>query len=473
MFAKGEMRTREKKEEAKQIDHAIPLTYSQSMRDNDIETSTAKLAAADILLPAENVNLSKWATIACDQYTQDRSYWKRVEDFVGDAPSTLHLVLPEVFLEDSDKAERVRAIHAAMRAYLKNGVFAPPIHGLVYVERDTPYRRKRRGLVLAVDLESYDWSPGAKTEIRATEDTVAERLPPRMLVRRLAPLETPHVLLLIDDKERRLVEGVGALVSGTPPRYRAELMENSGTLSAWAVEDAAKLGFLNAELTRLRERSRTGYGADAAPFLYAVGDGNHSLATAKAVWEEYKAAHKNDAGLAEHPARRALVEVENIYDEAIVFEPIHRLLYHIQPSSLITALTRQGGFGATSVDNPEKLAALVADRGAPRTRYGVVSAEGCVLLETDAIGVATIALQPLLDDFIAADSRRLIDYVHGAEEVIRIGQKPDAAGILLPPVSKNTLFATIAKGGPLPRKSFSMGEASEKRFYLECRKLFG
>jgi len=437
--------------------------------------SKAGTAIPEVSLPAPGVDLEAWAVVACDQFTQDREYWKRVEDRVGEAPSTLRMIFPEAFLEDGGRARRIAEIHASMRAYLSGGVFAPPERALVYIERATPHRPLRRGLILAVDLERYEWAPEARPLIRATEGTVKERIPPRMEIRRGAPLEAPHILLLIDDDERRLVEGLGERAKKRAPRYATDLMLGSGSQTGWTLSGDDDFEYLAAELERLAGKARTRYGTGSAaadPFLFAVGDGNHSLATAKAVWDEYKRVHAGDAGLLDHPARWALVEVENIYDEGIVFEPIHRALFGVGADAARAALAALPGFASRPVADPAELARLVETAVPGKTRYGLVSAAGSVLIETSATGLSTEPLQPLLDAFVAAGPGRSIDYLHGADETVRVGTGADAVGLLLPPVGKSDLFATVARSGPLPRKSFSMGEAVEKRFYLECRRLF-
>ncbi|MFA6507953.1 MAG: DUF1015 domain-containing protein [Treponemataceae bacterium] len=435
----------------------------------------------EVLLPAAGTDLEAWAVIACDQFTQDREYWKRVNERAGSAPSTLRMILPEVFLEDGDRPERVSGIRKSMYSYLGDGIFAPPVRALVYIERATPHHPLRRGLVLAIDLERYEWQSASRPLIRATEGTVKERLPPRMEIRRGAPIEVPHVLLLVDDDERKLIEGLGVRAKNRKPAYSTALMLGAGSISGWLVDSMDDLDYFAACLERLASKARTRYGhADGAadenqadPFLYAVGDGNHSLATAKAVWDEYKAAHGTDPRLMEHPSRWALVEVENLYDEGIEFEPIHRALFGTTADEVIGALSELPGCTSCAITSATELEHLVGDVKADKTRFGLIAADRRILVETSAAGLSTDALQPILDRFTAAKPGRSIDYLHGAAETIRVGSAPGVVGILLPPIGKSDLFATVARSGPLPRKSFSMGEAIEKRFYLECRKLFG
>jgi hypothetical protein len=425
------------------------------------------LKVPQILLPRQPVDLSAWAVIACDQFTQDRPYWERVRQIVGDKPSTLNMIYPEAYLEAGPPAEREGAVHRAMTSYLEGDVFAPPFTGCMYVERDTPCRRRRRGLVIAADLDRYDWGLRSRTLIRATEGTVPERLPPRMDIRRDAPLECPHILLLINDRQNTLLPGLAGLLGSAEPAYRANLMMNSGSVSGWALDREEHWAFIAGQLE-----------AVSAPFLYAAGDGNHSLAAAKGVWEEYKAAHRGKPGLADNPRRFALVEIENLYDPAVSFEPIHRIVFNTGIDALLKALAPLPGFAVSSLSGAPDgglLRRMVEDRDAPGTRLGLVSGSRRFLVETSAPGLATAALQPLLDDFTRGAGPS-IDYIHGTEDLLRLAgadrEGPSSAvGILLPPLRKEGLFETVARSGPLPRKSFSMGESTEKRFYLECRRL--
>jgi hypothetical protein len=300
-----------------------------------------------------------------------------------------------------------------------------------------------------------------------------------MNIRRGAPLESPHILLLVDDDRDTLFPGLAEAARRTDPVYRSPLMLDSGELRGWFLEGETQWNLVGDKLEELRRRALTRYGAveEGEPFLYAVGDGNHSLAAAKGIWEEYKAAHTGDADLAEHPARWALVELENLYDPGLSFEPIHRIVFKAPADRLIGLLSRLPGAASYPVEGPGKLRELVRESG-PGHRLGFVSGDRCLVFETNAPGLATVSLQPLLDAFIAGGERDApsIDYIHGEEELIRLAAGQDsrpAAGILLPPIRKEGLFETIARSGPLPRKSFSLGEACEKRFYLECRRLSG
>jgi hypothetical protein len=412
------------------------------------------------------------------------------------------LIFPEVYLEDSGRRERIDGIQNEMRRCLDGGVFAPPQKTLVYVERDTPFHTSRRGLLVALDLEAYDWKTDGGSVplmIRPTEGTVAARLPSRMEVRRGAPLESPHILVLLDDEENTLLPALGERAKKAAGQsgalYDTELMLDSGRVRGWKLDSVEDWEFLAAGLEKLARKAAEKYGAaggaaaalgehsqsqdsaaqsgNPAPFLYAMGDGNHSLAAAKGVWEEYKAARQHDPDIMDHPARWALVELENLYDPALSFEPIHRLVFGAGLDLVQETLARLPGCGFRKVENAAELTALVGDENCRALRLGLVSDGNCILAEADPVPLAIDALQPLLDALVAGQNGKAsLEYIHGVGEVFRLSEN-NAVGILLPPFRKQGLFRTIAKRGPLPRKSFSMGESCEKRFYLECRKLFG
>lgn len=423
----------------------------------------------EILLP-KDADISTWSVIACDQYTQDESYWDSVKRAVGSKDSTLNLILPEIYLNSPDRDERVGRIRAAMKDYLARGVFAPAAREFIYVERTTAFGRTRKGLVAALDLETYEWKPFSSALTRATEATIVERIPPRKEIRRGAPLEIPHIMLLVNDPDHSLIEACGARVRNGVPAYEGNLMLGAGSIKGWAVRDERDLDFLHDALSAISKKNAQD---DGSVFLFAVGDGNHSLATAKAVWDE----HKASTGLTESPVRYALVELVNIYDEGLTFEPIHRVLFGTDGARLLEFLRSDLG-GTVRQCGAEEMEASVRNS---RASFGFVykglsGRTEHAVLETDITDLAVSRLQPALDDFIRSESSGSdsveIDYIHGSDEVLRLGGKDGAVSVMLPPVAKDSFFATISARGPLPRKSFSMGEASEKRFYLECRALF-
>lgn len=451
---------------------------------NLLETYGLKIP--QILLPKDKANLKKWSVIACDQYTQDKDYWKKVEQEVADFPSTLKITLPEVYLGDSDKQDRINNINKTMKEYLSNNIFSSPVEAMIYIERTTGYGRMRKGLVTAIDLETYDWKPFSTALIRATEATILDRIPPRMEIRRDAPIELPHIMLLVNDSEKSLVEKTGELAKSKSALYDTDLMMNSGHITGWQVSDKDEIANVENALNQIAKKQTQ---KDDSIFMFAVGDGNHSLATAKAIWDELKTKNggtKNSdgsisipQGMENHNARFALIEIVNIYDEGLTFEPIHRVLFNVE--NLLEKVAEQFKkincfVGIEEVSSEKDLANAVensnADFGFVFKENGKVSYK---VLKTNIQELAVSKLQPALDEILADCKKENIDceidYIHGTEEVFRLGGKNNATTILLPPIAKDTFFATIANSGPLPRKSFSMGEASEKRFYMECRQL--
>ncbi len=429
----------------------------------------------DILLPAK-IDTKTWAVIACDQYTQDKDYWKNAAKIADGKPSTLNLIFPEVYLGDND-AERIAKIQATMKEYIFSGLFANPAEECIYLERKTSYGRTRRGLIAAVDLDSYEWKPGSKALIRATEATVPERIPPRMKIRSGAALELPHIMLLADDKDDLLVGGAEKIAKESGEiLYEGDLMQNSGSVKGWAVKGDKAEKILSDSLSAL---AKNGTDKDGNVFLFAVGDGNHSLATAKAVWDEHKksllAKNATSEELANSPVRYALVEIVNIYDNGLTFEPIHRVVFTKDGKELLDFMQKNLGGKTRELSSSEELEKSVGDKNQESARFGFIFKENgsqkYFLLETEITDLAVSRLQPALDEFISGKGIK-IDYIHGSDETVKLGQRDDAAGILLPPIAKESFFATINGRGPLPRKSFSMGEASEKRFYIEARKLF-
>ncbi len=406
-------------------------------------------SASNILLP-QGVSLPLWSVIACDQFTSQPEYWRRVRERVGDAPSTLHLTLPEAELGANDEA-RAAAIARRMEEALRGGLFAAYPDAFVYVERTLQNGRVRRGLVGQIDLEAYDFSEGSVSPVRASERTVAERVPPRMRVRRDACLDLPHVLLLCDDERRALIEPLTRERDALPLLYDFELMEGGGRIQGRLVrgEQAAAL----AERIDAYEReTRARYADIGAPALYAVGDGNHSLAAAKACYEEQKRTLPPEAAAA-LPSRYALVELVNIRDEAIAFEPIHRLAYTENPEALLSRMRE----------------ALGGETG-PRVAWFTARESGAFCLAPERGALPVGAVQGFLDD-VAREIPLTLDYIHGEDALRELSAREGALGVALPAVDKAGFFRALALDGVLPRKAFSMGHAQEKRYYLEARAL--
>ena len=419
-----------------------------------------------ILIPNKSCDLKKWAVIACDQYTQDESYWRRVAAFTRGSPSAMHITLPEIYLERDDAPARIEGIKAAMREYLEGAVFAPPVRGFVYIERKTPRGMTRRGLVCSVDLERYDWRAEAKAEIRASEETIAARLPPRIEIRRGAVLEAPHIMILANDPDKAFVEGAGVMAKeggNCAPLYRTELMENAGSITAWTLTEEAHLAQVAGALSALSEKSAC---ADGSRFVFAVGDGNHSLATAKAFWEECKKA----GAPASHPARYALAEVVNLFDEGLTFEPIHRIVFGAKLDALAEFIA--GMTGAKPSTEPSLDAGVAATSAARKgAAFALASGERCVLFKAETDELAAAIVQGALDAFLRENSGASIDYIHGTGEAERLCASGDAVAVIMPTMAKESFFGLVAAKGSLPRKAFSLGEADEKRFYLECRRI--
>ena len=419
-----------------------------------------------ILLP-KNLDIKTWSTIACDQYTQDKSYWNQVYSIVGSNPSTVKITFPEVYLGEPGREERIQNIKNEMQSYIKQGIFAPPQEECVYLERKTKYGRVRHGLVVAVDLDAYEWKPFSKSLIRATEATIVERIPPRMEIRKEAIIETPHIMLLVNDPNHILVEGLGNRVNKKKPLYQGELMMNSGSIKGWAVSDENDIEYFRLSLQKLAEANME---KDGSIFLFAVGDGNHSLATAKATWEDYK---KNHPGVKNCSMKYALIEIVNIYDTGLTFEPIHRVLFNIDSEGLIDFIGNSLGGTIEYLNNYNDLKSRIDNS---KSNLGFIFEKDgktqFVFMKTDIKELPISQLQPAIDQFLTACNKKgSIDFIHGADELLRLGSQKGNTAIYLPPIDKDSFFATINKKGPLPRKSFSMGEADEKRFYLECRQI--
>ncbi len=387
---------------------------------------------ADILLPRVD-DMTKWSCIACDQFTAEPEYWREAERIVGSEPSTLRLMLPEAWLGVRDSAAETRKIYAAMKDYVNRGIFRTVEDSFVYVERTLPSGAVRRGLVGKLDLECYDWAPGSATPVRATEGTVESRLPARVEVRRGATLEMPHIMVFIDDPENAVIPSA----AGGEVLYDFELMLGGGHIRGSRVTGEAA------------ERLTAALEAPEGSVRFAMGDGNHSLAAAKRCWEQIKR-NLPESELETHPARYALAEIVNIHDEAVTFEPIHRVLLETVPRGFIE----------------EAAARLPRGKGQAVT---LLAGRREMEIET---GMPLGALVALVDELLG-DWRREHggepDYIHGDEEARALGGKPSSVGVLLPRLEKAELFPYITEHGPYPKKSFSIGHAKDKRYYLECR----
>ena len=432
----------------------------------------------ELIMPAAGVDMTKWAVVACDQSTSLPDYWEETERIVGDSPSTLRLMLPEMYLDKPDEADRIKRINACMNEYVSNGTLESKGEGFVLVRR-TVDGRTRTGLVVALDLEAYDYTKGSKTLIRATEGTIVERIPPRLRIRKDAPLEMPHILVLIDDPERTVIEPLldGAVYADC--LYDFELMQGGGHISGRLINDKKDIDRIYAALFALADKDafHAKYGEDQPPMLFAMGDGNHSFATAKANWEEVKKTLP-ESERADHPARYCLVEIEIVHDEGIVFEPIHRVLFNVDVASVINYMTaklsEQNGCANIRMFSTREECLLEqkahSGQDAHTLPFFTESGVGCFIVTNPSSQLAVGTLQNALDPMLKALGGS-IDYIHGESVVENLGRQIGNMGFLLPPMNKSDLFRTVVYDGALPRKTFSMGEAHEKRYYLECRKI--
>ena len=390
----------------------------------------------NILLPKDN--LEKWAVIACDQYTSEPEYWKSVEQYVEDTPSSLNLILPEVYLS-SDNSERIEKINKKMAEYIKNDVFYELENTFIYTERSVSGGKIRRGIIGLIDLEEYDYAKDSSAIIRATEQTVIERIPPRVQVRKDAYLELPHVMLLIDDAEKTVIEPFSDKKGNLNRLYDFDLMKNSGHISGYAING------LDSELLKDAVNALIENSADK--LLFAVGDGNHSLATAKECYNF----NKNEK------TRYALVEIVNIHDTSLEFEPIYRVIFGINAEALISDFVSSLG-GEYNGKDAQKFICVYRDS------ERVVSVK-----PSSKLCVGT--LQKFLDEYLKDNPAATIDYIHGEDVVKNLCKNSDTVGFIFDGMRKDELFEAIKQDGSLPRKTFSMGQASDKRFYLESRKI--
>jgi hypothetical protein len=427
-----------------------------------------------VYLPKAGIDPKKWAVIACDQFTSEPEYWHDVEKIVGDAPSTLNLTFPEVHLEKPGEMERIQSIQLTMRSYLDEGILQPH-EGFVYVER-TIDGRTRKGVMLCLDLERYDYNKGSSSLIRATEGTIVDRLPPRIKIREGADLEFPHILVLIDDPNKTVIEPLTTAKEKFEKLYDFDLMLDSGHLAGYAVNAEFENGIVEALRGLAKPETfaaKYDVSKDEPVLLFAMGDGNHSLATAKAIWEKNKA----QVGM-DHPSRYALVEIENVHDEALEFEPIHRVLFGLKKDVFAEM---KAFFGENYKHTPvasgaEMIQRVDNDVPGDNQFVGVVGGGqqfGVIEIANPATNLAVGTIQAFLDGFLKSGGAEKIDYVHGEDVVERLSLQDGNVGFYLAGMHKNELFKTVIVDGALPRKTFSMGEAREKRFYMEARKIAG
>lgn len=402
---------------------------------------------ADILLP--DCDMHKWSVVACDQFTSEPEYWREVRKLVGNAPSTLHMILPEAELGEKNTETESAKLNETMRRYYSDGIFKTYADSYIYLERRLASGSVRRGIVGAFDLEAYDWSEGTHSPIRATEFTVEDRLPPRVRIRRNAPLEMPHIMIFMDDPENTVFSAVekGEQV------YDFELMQNGGGISGWLVSDTQKLAEAVQALGSEAELEKKYARSDNA-IVFAMGDGNHSLAAAKLHWQEVKKT-LGEAEWETHPARYALAELVNIHDDAITFEPIHKVIFNTDAAEFLAAAK-----------------AHFADHIGHGRRVDFMTKNGTETLWIDGMTIGRLIGE--CEEFCKAYTEKhggYIDYIHGDEQCTEMSSRTGCAGILLPRMEKSELFTSVMSSGPFPKKSFSIGHGNDKRYYLECRKI--
>jgi len=438
------------------------------------------LQIPDVLLPTKEIDLNKWSVVACDQYTSQLDYWNQVKDVAGDSPSTLNVIFPEVYLEDSDGEQRITSINSSMQEYLDKGVLKPLANkSLILVDRKTSQAPSRKGLVVALDLEHYDFNKGSQTLIRATEGTIVNRLPPRVKVRQDAAIELPHIMVLIDDPERTVIE---PLFDKEPEKiYDFELMMNSGHIKGYAIDTPELIQQATSALENLAdpkvftEKYNITDPKNEDVLLYAMGDGNHSLATAKAIWEKIKKDAASFDDIKDSPARYALVELVNIHDDGLQFEPIHRLVFNVDPKKLLSDMRAYFGEKCSIIRCKKQTDMQSQAEEAKADDVHIVpfndeKGYGFIQIKEPPFTLELATIESFLNEYLNNVGGK-VDFIHGEEVMHDLGVKAGNMGFFFPPISKHSLFKTIIFDGALPRKTFSMGEADEKRFYLEARKI--
>lgn len=410
----------------------------------------------NILLP-KNTDMTKWSVVACDQYTSEPEYWNDVEKIVGDAPSTLKLTLPEIYLEDENVSERIAKINSNMKALLDEDFFNEYKDSMIYLERTQSDGKIREGLIGVVDLEAYSYEKGAETPIRATEKTVIERIPPRVKIRENAPLELPHIMILIDDDKKQIIENLKNKVSEDDIVYDFDLMKNGGHVKGYLLNEET-MDEVDKGLKELADKEVFAKKYDVnnkEVLLFAMGDGNHSLATAKACYEKLKETMSEEEYL-NNPARYALVELVNLHSPALEFEAINRVIFNTNPEKLLKSLKEY--YQINKDGNGQEIEVITND------------ADEKWYIENPKSNIAVGSIQIFLDEYLKNNEGK-IDYIHGEETTKNLAKQSGNVGFIFEAMPKNELFKTVILDGSLPRKTFSMGHSYDKRYYLESRKI--
>lgn len=425
----------------------------------------------EVLLPKAGTDLAKWAVVACDQYTSDHAYWNQVDSIVGSAPSTVRITLPEIYLEQPGVEGRIEKIHAAMADYQARGILENQGECIVYVKRTTEHSGVREGIVVAMDLERYDYSRDSKSLIRATEGTIVDRIPPRLAVRRAAPLELPHIMILIQDESRTVIEGLASHVSSFDKVYDIDAMQNGGKLQGWKISNPAHVSAILVALEKLLDKTIAAQKSEQ-PLFWAMGDGNHSLATAKARWEETKKELADNGESIEsimaHPARYALAEIVNIHSPGLLFEPIHRVVFTDDVPELTETVLSEATAEVAQIREEDLQKLLVSADG--QNKAGYFDGRNWYVLSYKGSKLPTARVDELFGRFQKARPSARIDFIHGWDDTKKLVS--EGGGVFFTPViSRERLFTWVQENGPLPKKSFSMGHAEEKRYYMEVRRI--
>jgi len=439
------------------------------------------LKVPEIYLPKEGVDLQKRAVVACDQYTSQPEYRQKVEETTKNTPSTYHITFPEIYLEEEEKEKRIQNIQAHMNQYLSEGILENKGPCFILIDRKTSHQTSRKGLVVALDLEAYDYSKQSQTLIRATEGTIIDRLPPRIEIRKDAPLESPHIMVLIDDPQKTIIEPLFSQTEKYEKLYDTDLMMNGGHIVGYKIADEKIIQNIAKNISTLAntETFKNTYGSneDLGVLLFAMGDGNHSLATAKAI-REVKKQGINDEEKINHPARFALVELVNIHDDGLEFEPIHRVVFNVDPKELIEEMKTyfQNQWSQITIETFSTFNDMKKNikNSSPTTQYFNMMYTNTYIIagiKNPKLNLEVGNLQAFLDKYLNTHTESKIDYIHGENITEELGTKEGNIGFTLPIMAKEAFFKTVIIDGALPRKTFSMGEAEEKRYYLECRKI--
>jgi len=449
------------------IDKGIPTLVRKQTTTGEPIVGGLPICIPKVLMPRKDIDFGKWATVACDQFESEPHYWEAMAKHVGDSPSAMKIIFPEVYLasvtgaDPSEDVKRIELIGQTMKQYVADNVFDEQPAAFIALDRKTPCVPSRKGLIMAVDLEQYNYNCPVPTLIRPTEKTVPERLPPRVAIRKDAPLELPHIIMIIDDPGKTVIEPLFTRAGLTVPEYQVDLFQGAGSITGLRVNNLGTEHVINTlkELD-IKERQAAAE-AGREPALLLIGDGNHSLATAKKTWDLLKGKDGVDTDC--HPARFALVELQNLHDDGVVFEPIHRILEGANVDEVQSTLEQAWAIKGKQYSEPVPNHAIVLVKNGTK--------QDNVILVPPMDKLPVVSMSEHVDAFASVHTEVRIGYVHGEEPVYAACKDGHAVGILLPSLDKSRFCETVHSIGTLPRKAFSMGEATEKRFYIEARSI--